>query len=49
MNEWMNEWMKNLTIKTPERRQWDRSRVFIVTAEEISRIALVFLLLILKK
>ena len=45
----MNEWMKNLTIKTPEKGQWDRSGIFIVTAEEISRIDLVFLLLTLKK
>ena len=36
-----------LTIKTPERRQWRRSGVFIVNFEYISRLALVFLLLTL--
>ena len=34
-----------LTIKTPERRQWCRSGVFIVNFEHISHLALVFLLL----
>ena len=38
-----------LTIKTPERRQWRRSRVFIVNFEHISHLALVFLLLTLNK
>ena len=38
-----------LTIKTPERRQWRRSGVFIVNFEHISHLALVFLLLTLKK
>ena len=36
-----------LTIKTPERRQWRRSGVFIVNFEHISHLALVFLLLTL--
>ena len=35
-----------LAIKTPERRQWRRSGVFIVNFEHISRLVLVFLLLI---
>ena len=36
-----------LTIKTPERRQWRRSGVFIVNFEHISHLVLVFLLLTL--
>ena len=36
-----------LTIKTPERRQWRRSGVFIVNFEHISQLVLVFLLLTL--
>ena len=36
-----------LTIKTPERRQWCRSVVFIVNFEHISNLFLVFLLLTL--
>ena len=36
-----------LTIKTPERRCWRLSVVFIVNFEHISRIVLVFLLLTL--
>ena len=36
-----------LTIKTPERRQWSRSGVFIVNFEHISRLDLVFLSLTL--
>ena len=36
-----------LTIKTPERRHWRRSGVFIVTFEHISHLNLVFLLLTL--
>ena len=36
-----------LTIKTPERRQWRRSGVFIVNFEHISRLGLVFSLLTL--
>ena len=36
-----------LTIKTPERRQWRRSGVFIVNFEKISHLVLVFLLLTL--
>ena len=38
-----------LTIKTPERRQWRRSGVFIVNFEHISHLVLVFLLLTLNK
>ena len=34
-----------LTIKTPERRQWRRSSVFIINFERISHLFLVFLLL----
>ena len=36
-----------LTIKTPERRQWRRSGVFIVNFEHISHLFLAFLLLTL--
>ena len=36
-----------LIIKTPERRKWRRSRVFIVNFEHISLLVLVFLLLTL--
>ena len=36
-----------LTIKTTERRHWDRSSVFIVNFEHISHVALAFLLLTL--
>ena len=36
-----------LAIKTPERRQWYRSGVFIVNFEHISHLTLVFLLLTL--
>ena len=35
----------NLTIKTPERRQWRCSGVFIVNFEHISHLVLVFQLL----
>ena len=38
-----------LTIKTPERRQWCRSGVFIVKFEHISHLFLVLLLLTLKQ
>ena len=38
-----------LTIKTPERRQWSHSGVFIVNFEHISHILLVFLLLTLSR
>ena len=38
-----------LTIKTPERRQWRCSGVFIVTFEHISHLVLVFLLLTLSR
>ena len=37
--------MFKLTIKTPERRQWRRSGVFIVNFEHIAHLVLVFLLL----
>ena len=36
-----------LTIKTPERRQWRRSGVFIVNFEHVSHLALAFLSLTL--
>ena len=36
-----------LTIKTPERRQWRSSGVFIVNFEHISHLVLMFLLLTL--
>ena len=36
-----------LTIKTPGRRHWRRSGVFIVNFERISHLVLVFLLLTL--
>ena len=36
-----------LTKKTPERRHWHRSGVFIVKFEHISHLVLVFLLLTL--
>ena len=38
-----------LTIKTPERRHWCRSGVFIVNFEHISHLVQVFLLLTLNK
>ena len=38
-----------LTIKTPERRHWRRSGVFIVNFEHISHLVLVFLLLTLSR
>ena len=38
-----------LTIKTPERRQWCRSGVFIVNYELISNLVLVFLLITLSR
>ena len=38
-----------LTIKTPERRHWRHSGVFIVNFEHISHLVLVFLLLTLSK
>ena len=38
-----------LTLKTPERRHQRRSGVFVVNFEQISHIALVFLLLTLGK
>ena len=34
-----------LTVKTPERRQWRRSGVFTVNFEHISHLVLMFLLL----
>ena len=39
----------NLVIKTPERRDWGRSSVVIITFEHISNLFLVFLLLTLTK
>ena len=44
----MFEIYSKLTIKTPERRHWRRSSVFIVNFEEIWHIVLVFPLLILR-
>ena len=41
------ETCSKLTIKTPERRHWRRSGVFIVNLEHVSRLVLVFLLLTL--
>ena len=41
------ETRSEFTIKTPERRQWPRSGVFIVNFEHISYLVLVFLLLTL--
>ena len=38
-----------LTIKTPERRNWNRPGVFIVNSEHISHLALLFLLLTLSR
>ena len=38
-----------LIRKTPERRHWRRSGVFIVIPEHISRLALLFLFLTLSK
>ena len=38
-----------LTIKTPERRHWDRSSVFIVNVEHISHLVLMFLLFTLSR
>ena len=38
-----------LTIKSPERRYWHRSDVFIVNFEHISNLVLVFLLLALNR
>ena len=38
-----------LTIKTPERRHWHRSGVFIVNFEHILQLVLVFLLLTLSR
>ena len=38
-----------LAIKTPERRQWHRSDVFIVNCEHNSHLAIVFLLLTLSR
>ena len=45
----MCEIYSKLTIVTLKRRQWRRSGVFIVNFEEISKIAVVFPLLTLKK
>ena len=37
------------TMKIPERRHWRRSGIFIVNFEQISHLALVFLLLTLSR
>ena len=42
-----SEICSKLTIKTPERRHWRRSGVFIVNFEYISNLVLIFLLLTL--
>ena len=44
-----SEICSKLTIKTPERRQWRRSGVFIVNSKHILHIFLVFLILNLNK
>ena len=41
--------MFKVNIKTPERRHWRRSGVFIVNFEHISYLVLVFLLLTLNR
>ena len=41
--------MFKIKIKTPERRQWHHSSVFIINIEYISQLDLVFLLLILRR
>ena len=38
-----------LTMKTPERRHWRRSGVFIINFELVSHLVLVFLLLTLNR
>ena len=43
------EMCSKLTIKTPERRQWRRSGVFIVNFEHILHFVLVFVLLTLSR
>ena len=43
------ETCSKMTIKTPERRHWSRSGVFIVNFEHISLLVLVFLLLTLRR
>ena len=45
----MCESCSKLKVKTPERRQWSHSGVFIVNFEQISHIVLVFPLLVLNK
>ena len=49
--KYQNMWIlfEKLTIKTPERRKWRRSSVFIVNFEHILYVVLVFPLLILNK
>ena len=44
-----HEICSELTIKTPERRHWGRSGVFIVNFEHVSHLVLVFLLLTLSR
>ena len=44
-----SEICSKLTIKTPKRRHWRRSGVFIVNSEHISHFVLVFLSLTLTK
>ena len=45
----MCEICSKLTIKIPERHHWGRSGIFIVNFEHISDVALVFLLLTLRR
>ena len=48
-NRTRSEIRSKLAIKTPERRHWRRSGVFIVNFEHISQLVLVFLLLTLNR
>ena len=43
------KYVLKLMIKTPERRHWRRSGIFIVNFEHISHLVLVFLLLTLSR
>ena len=43
------KYVQSYALKTPEPRQWRRSGVFIVKFEHISHLALVFLLLTLRR
>ena len=41
------KYVQSITLKTPERRQWRRSDVFIINFEHLSQLVLMFLMLIL--